>query len=72
MSALGLEEGVHQLGQLKIEIRSGRAYIAGTDTLCGSTAEMTKCVRHFKEVTGSLNIIYIYIIFVIWIFFYLN
>lgn len=52
LSALGLEEGVHQLGQLKIEIRSGRAYIAGTDTLCGSTAEMTKCVRHFKEVTG--------------------
>ncbi|CAL7945316.1 unnamed protein product [Xylocopa violacea] len=52
VSALGLEEGVHQLGQYKIEMRRGRAYIAGTDTLCGSTAEMSKCVRHFKEVTG--------------------
>ncbi|XP_003703368.1 N-acetylglucosamine-6-phosphate deacetylase [Megachile rotundata] len=52
LSALGLEEGVHQLGQFKIEMRSGRAYIAGTDTLCGSTAEMSKCVRHFKEATG--------------------
>ncbi|XP_017760179.1 PREDICTED: N-acetylglucosamine-6-phosphate deacetylase [Eufriesea mexicana] len=52
LSALGLEEGVHQLGQLKIEMHSGSAYIAGTDTLCGSTAEMSKCVRNFKEVTG--------------------
>lgn len=52
LSALGLEEGMHQLGQLKIEMRMGCAYIAGTDTLCGSTAEMSKCVRHFKEVTG--------------------
>lgn len=55
ISALGLEEGIHQLGQLKIEIRKGSAYIAGTDTLCGSTAEMSKCVRHFKEATGKLS-----------------
>ncbi|KAG7187907.1 hypothetical protein KM043_013874 [Ampulex compressa] len=52
ISALGLEEGVHQLGQMEIEVRHGRAYIAGTNTLCGSTAEMSKCVRHFKEATG--------------------
>ncbi|XP_043261782.1 N-acetylglucosamine-6-phosphate deacetylase isoform X2 [Colletes gigas] len=51
VSALGLEEGVHQLGQFKIEIRMGSAYIAGTNTLCGSTAEMSKCVRLFKEAT---------------------
>lgn len=56
ISALGLEEGVHQLGQLKIEIRTGSAYIAGTNTLCGSTAEMLKCVRHFKEATGNSNV----------------
>lgn len=55
ISALGLEEGMHQLGQFKIEIRMGSAYIAGTDTLCGSTAEMSKCVRHFKEATGNLS-----------------
>ncbi|CAL1689559.1 unnamed protein product [Lasius platythorax] len=52
ISALGLEEGIHQLGQFKIEIRKGCAYIAGTDTLCGSIAEMSKCVRHFKDATG--------------------
>ncbi|XP_043670769.1 N-acetylglucosamine-6-phosphate deacetylase isoform X2 [Vespula pensylvanica] len=52
ISALGLKEGVHQLGQLDIEIRKGRAYIAGTNTLCGSMAEMSKCVRIFKEATG--------------------
>ncbi|XP_032680664.1 N-acetylglucosamine-6-phosphate deacetylase isoform X3 [Odontomachus brunneus] len=51
ISALGLEEGIHQLGQLETEIRNGSAYIAGTDTLCGSIAEMSKCVRHFKEAT---------------------
>lgn len=53
ISALGLEEGVHQLGQFEIEIRKGSPYIAGTDTLCGSVAEMSKCVRHFKEATGK-------------------
>lgn len=56
ISALGLKEGVHQLGQLDIEIRKGRAYIAGTNTLCGSMAEMSKCVRIFKEATGNYNI----------------
>ncbi|XP_076179158.1 N-acetylglucosamine-6-phosphate deacetylase isoform X1 [Ptiloglossa arizonensis] len=52
ISALGLEEGMHQLGQFQIEMRMGSAYIAGTNTLCGSTAEMSKCVRLFKEATG--------------------
>lgn len=52
ISALGLEEGIHKLGQFEIEIRKGSAYIAGTDTLCGSMAEMPKCVRYFKEATG--------------------
>lgn len=52
ISALGLEEGIHQLGQLKIEIRKGCAYIAETNTLCGSIAELSECVRYFKEATG--------------------
>ncbi|KYQ57820.1 Putative N-acetylglucosamine-6-phosphate deacetylase [Trachymyrmex zeteki] len=52
ISALGLEEGIHQLGQFKIEIRKGCAYIAETNTLCGSITELSKCVRHFKEATG--------------------
>ncbi|XP_063989308.1 N-acetylglucosamine-6-phosphate deacetylase isoform X2 [Diachasmimorpha longicaudata] len=52
ISALGLREGIHRLGQLDIEVRGGRAYIARTDTLCGSTAEMSECVRFFKQATG--------------------
>ncbi|KAL0125744.1 hypothetical protein PUN28_004654 [Cardiocondyla obscurior] len=52
ISALGLEEGIHQLGQFNIEIRTGCAYIAETNILCGSIAEFSKCVRHFKEATG--------------------
>lgn len=55
ISALGLEEGIHQLGQFKIEIHKGCAYIAETNTLCGSMAELSKCVRYFKDATGKLH-----------------
>lgn len=53
ISALGLEEGIHQLGQMNIEVRDGKAYIAGTDTLCGSIADMSECVRFFKRAAGK-------------------
>ncbi|XP_014215446.1 N-acetylglucosamine-6-phosphate deacetylase [Copidosoma floridanum] len=53
ISALGLQEGVHQLGQLAIEIRQGRAYIAGSETLCGSIADMAGCVRFFQKASGK-------------------
>lgn len=55
ISALGLEEGTHNIGQYSIEIRDQKAYIAGTNTLCGSIANMTECVKHFKEATGNLK-----------------
>ncbi|EZA59057.1 N-acetylglucosamine-6-phosphate deacetylase isoform X2 [Ooceraea biroi] len=51
ISALGLEEGIHKFGQFEIEIQGDSAYIAGTDTLCGSIADMSKCVKNFKEAT---------------------
>lgn len=53
ISALGLQEGLHRLGQLDIEIKSGQAYIAKTDTLCGSIAAMSECVKFFKKATGN-------------------
>ncbi|XP_015121070.1 N-acetylglucosamine-6-phosphate deacetylase [Diachasma alloeum] len=56
ISALGLREGLHRLGQQDIEVRGGRAYIARTDTLCGSTAEMSECVRFFKQATGCTTV----------------
>ncbi|KAK4887816.1 hypothetical protein RN001_004087 [Aquatica leii] len=52
ISAMGLEEGKHNIGQLSIEIRNGTAFIVGTNTLCGSIATMDQCVRLFRETTG--------------------
>lgn len=53
ISAMGLEEGTHHIGQLAIEVRNGRAFVAGTDTLCGSIATMNQCVQIFKKATGT-------------------
>ncbi|XP_037936998.1 N-acetylglucosamine-6-phosphate deacetylase-like [Teleopsis dalmanni] len=52
ISALGLEEGIHHIGELELEVRDGKAFIANTNTLCGSIAPMDECVRIFKKVTG--------------------
>lgn len=52
ISAMGLEEGRHRIGQFEIEVRAGKAYIAGTETLCGSIAPMNECVRFFKKATS--------------------
>lgn len=40
ISALGLEDGDHRIGQLRIRIENKMAKIAGTETLCGSIASM--------------------------------
>lgn len=53
ISALGLEDGIHHIGQLPLEVKQGRAFIAGTDTLCGSIAPMDECVRIFHRATGE-------------------
>nr|CAD7605115.1 unnamed protein product [Timema genevievae] len=52
ISAMGLEEGTHTIGQMKVEVRGDRAVVAGTDTLCGSITTMDKCLRVFKKATG--------------------
>ncbi|KAK3929894.1 N-acetylglucosamine-6-phosphate deacetylase [Frankliniella fusca] len=52
ISPLGLEAGTHNIGQMMIEIRDQKAFIAGTDTLCGSIASMNDCVKHFKAASG--------------------
>lgn len=52
ISAMGLEHGKHQLGQLSIEIRGKKAFLVGTETLCGSIAPMDECVRIFRAETG--------------------
>ncbi|XP_055844077.1 N-acetylglucosamine-6-phosphate deacetylase [Episyrphus balteatus] len=51
ISALGLEEGLHHIGQLDLQVSDGKAFIAGTNTLCGSIAPLDECVRIFKRST---------------------
>lgn len=53
ISALGLEEGIHRIGQMEMEVRDGKAYVANTNTLCGSIAPLDECVRNFKKATGK-------------------
>ncbi|KAF5304532.1 hypothetical protein FQA39_LY09583 [Lamprigera yunnana] len=52
ISAMGLEEGKHNIGQLSIEIKNKMAMIVNTNTLCGSIATMDQCVKLFQEATG--------------------
>lgn len=52
-SALGFESGVHHIGGKIIEVKNGAAYIQGTDTLSGSILPLIKCVRFFKNATGT-------------------
>uniref|UniRef100_A0A4Y0BNS2 N-acetylglucosamine-6-phosphate deacetylase n=1 Tax=Anopheles funestus TaxID=62324 RepID=A0A4Y0BNS2_ANOFN len=56
ISAMGLAEGRHRIGQMEIEIRAGRAYVAGTNTLCGSIAPMDECIRFFKKASSTKKI----------------
>ncbi|KAJ8935065.1 hypothetical protein NQ318_007164 [Aromia moschata] len=52
ISAQGLNEGKHKIGQMDIEIRDKKAFVSGTNTLCGSIATMIECVQLFMKSTG--------------------
>ncbi|KAL1130307.1 hypothetical protein AAG570_013245 [Ranatra chinensis] len=56
ISAMGLAEGVHHIGQKVIDVRGDCAYIANTDTLCGSVATMNKCVKYFLEAASCSTV----------------
>lgn len=60
ISAMGLTDGTHYIGQFAIDVRRGQAYVSGTNTLCGSIAPMDECVRIFREATGQLAATTIY------------
>ncbi|XP_071487418.1 N-acetylglucosamine-6-phosphate deacetylase-like [Diadema antillarum] len=51
ISAMGLHPGHHQLGSQPVEVTEKAAYIAGTNTLSGSIATMSSCVRFLKTAT---------------------
>ena len=52
MSAMGLGDGTHALGDMTVCINGDRATLTGTDTLAGSVVSMDKCVRRFQKFTG--------------------
>lgn len=51
IAALGFEEGIHHIGQLDLQVTDGKAFIAGTNTLCGSITPMDECIRIFRKST---------------------
>ena len=52
ISACGLESGIHMIGMQTVEIKDNKAYVAGTDTLCGAIALLDHCVKFMKQMVG--------------------
>lgn len=55
LSVLGLSDGIHHLGDKQIEVKNSKAYIAKTNTLCGSVTSLDGCLRYFIESTSKLK-----------------
>jgi len=55
LSAIGLPDGIHHLGDEQIEVKNSKAYIANTNTLCGSVTSLDECMRFFIESTSKFN-----------------
>ena len=51
MAALGLDDGEHTLGNMKVSIRGDRATLPGTETLAGAVVGLDECVRRFHRFT---------------------
>lgn len=58
MAAMGLGEGEHQIGQMKVKVEGERAQLVGTETLAGSIVTMDECVRHFIHDAGNSSLLY--------------
>ncbi|KAG7154435.1 N-acetylglucosamine-6-phosphate deacetylase-like [Homarus americanus] len=52
MAAMGLGDGVHQIGQMKVLVEGRKARLVDFDTLAGSVVTMDDCVRHFINGAG--------------------
>jgi N-acetylglucosamine-6-phosphate deacetylase len=52
MQALGLPAGTYTLGDMKVDVEDGKAYIHDTKTLAGSVLSMDDAVRNLRAQTG--------------------
>lgn len=52
ISALGLKEGIYNLGPLEVEVRSAQALIKGTHVIAGSTVSLDRAVQYLQQSTG--------------------
>ncbi|CAK8677004.1 N-acetylglucosamine-6-phosphate deacetylase-like isoform X1 [Clavelina lepadiformis] len=53
IAAMGLKPGTYQLGQQCVTIKNSGAYLAGSNVLAGSIANMAQCVRFFQYASGA-------------------
>ncbi|CAG9563121.1 unnamed protein product [Danaus chrysippus] len=51
VAAQGLPDGAYRIGPQAVNVNEGRAYVAGTKTLCGSTTALDQSIKTFKEAT---------------------
>ncbi|MBO3661992.1 N-acetylglucosamine-6-phosphate deacetylase [Microbacterium stercoris] len=49
MAAAGMADGSYRLGGLPVEVADGRAVVAGTETIAGSTLTLGRAVRNAAE-----------------------
>ncbi|XP_069171311.1 N-acetylglucosamine-6-phosphate deacetylase isoform X2 [Procambarus clarkii] len=52
MAAMGLSDGEHHIGQMKVLVEKHCARLVGTNTLAGSIVTMDYCVRQFVKDAG--------------------
>lgn len=55
LSAIGLPDGIHHLGDKEIEVKNSKAYVANTNTLCGSVTSLDECMRYFIKSTSKFK-----------------
>lgn len=55
VAAQGLADGRYRIGPQAVAVAGGRAFVAGTSTLCGSTAALDDCVITFKQSIGTIT-----------------
>lgn len=57
ISACGLESGIHMIGMQEVEIKDNKAYVAGTDTLCGAIALLDHCVKNLYKSVDDCSVV---------------